>query len=70
MDTSKLEKLLKETFDERELGLIQNCIDYACGDTPSGLPGHNLMIVIDKLVRIIGKQPIFEAKNAASEGAE
>lgn len=36
-------------FDKRELRLIKNCCDYAKGD-PAGLPGHNLMIIISKLV--------------------
>ena len=38
-----------ETFTPRELRLITNCIQYAAGD-PAGLPGHNLMIIVDKLV--------------------
>ena len=36
-------------FDDRELRLIKNCQNYTIGD-PAGLPGHNLMIIIAKLV--------------------
>lgn len=35
-------------FTERELRLIANCIFYAHSD-PAGLPGHNLMLIIEKL---------------------
>lgn len=38
-------------FSERELRLINNARSYAFND-PAGLPGHNLMIIIDKLVRL------------------
>lgn len=34
-------------FTERELGLIANCKAYAAR-SPSGLPGHNLMLIIAK----------------------
>jgi hypothetical protein len=39
-------------FTGRELGLIINSVDYA-NDKPYGLPGHNLCIIIFKLVNII-----------------
>jgi len=35
-------------FTERERKLIENCIMYA-SNSPAGLPGHNLMIIIAKL---------------------
>ena len=37
-----------EEFDDRQMGLINNCRDYAHRD-PSGLPGHNIMIIVSKL---------------------
>ncbi len=37
-----------ELFDERELRLIDNCTLYATND-PAGLPGHKLMLIINKL---------------------
>lgn len=41
------------TFSLRELKLIQNCISYTEND-PHGLPGHNIMIIVDKLVKAFG----------------
>ena len=43
----------KVTFTERELKLISNCKVYARND-PAGLPGHNLMIIIDKFCMLFG----------------
>lgn len=40
-------------FTKRELRLIANCQEYAEGD-PAGLPGHNLMMLVDKLIRYFG----------------
>lgn len=40
-------------FTKRELRLISNCREYAFDD-PAGLPGHNLMMLVDKLVRFHG----------------
>ena len=40
-------------FTKRELRLIANCCEYAEGD-PAGLPGHNLMMLVAKLVRYHG----------------
>lgn len=40
-------------FTKRELRLISNCREYAFDD-PAGLPGHNLMMLVDKLVRYHG----------------
>lgn len=39
-------------FSDREIGLIQNCRNYALGN-PFGLPGHNILIVVSKLVDIL-----------------
>lgn len=44
---------LGEVFTEREIGLIGNCKSYANGDKPSGLPGHNLMLIIDRYDRVL-----------------
>ena len=40
-------------FTKRELRLICNCCEYAEGD-PAGLPGHNLMMLVAKLVHYHG----------------
>lgn len=40
----------KDVFNERELRLISNCQNYAMDD-PAGLPGHNLMMIIDKFCK-------------------
>lgn len=44
----KFARFLGEHFSERELDLINNCIVYA-NNAPAGLPGHNLIIIIEKL---------------------
>jgi hypothetical protein len=41
-----------EVFSERELGLIANSNLYALND-PAGLPGHNLLVLIDKLDTLV-----------------
>ena len=43
--------VLANTFTEREALLIGNCRLYAANN-PSGLPGHNLMIIISKLCNL------------------
>lgn len=48
IDPDEFEKY-KERFTERELRLIDNSVSYVVSD-PAGLPGHNLMIVIHKLM--------------------
>lgn len=40
----------KDVFTERELRLISNCQNYVMDD-PAGLPGHNLMVIIDKFCK-------------------
>ena len=40
-------------FTEREVRLILNSEVYVCND-PAGLPGHNLMIIIDKFDQLVG----------------
>jgi len=42
-------------FDEREIRLIRNCIEYAHND-PAGLPGHNIMIIVSKLCWLFQNQ--------------
>lgn len=39
-------------FDERERRLINNCVDYSMND-PAGLPGHNIMIIVAKMVKLL-----------------
>jgi hypothetical protein len=41
-----------EEFEVRERGLILNCINYAT-QNPSGLPGHNLMLIIAKMAEML-----------------
>ena len=48
-----LENLLVATFTDREYRLIVNCQVYACND-PAGLPGHNLMVIIQKFDELVG----------------
>lgn len=43
-----------DNFDERQRRLIQNCIGYTIHD-PAGLPGHNLMVIIAKMVALLSK---------------
>ena len=39
-------------FDERQLRLVANCRNYAKND-PAGVPGHNLMILIAKMAKLL-----------------
>lgn len=48
---------------ERELTIINNCLDYANG-TPGGLPGHQLMLIVAKLHKMLwspSKKYLIEA---------
>lgn len=47
--TASIEPKWHDGFDERQLRLIENCLNYALND-PAGLPGHQLMLIIAKLV--------------------
>ncbi len=40
-------------YTARELRLMLNCTEYRVGD-PGGLPGHNLMILVAKLLGSLG----------------
>jgi len=42
----------EDHFDLREFRLIQNCQEYAQGD-PAGLPGHQLMLIVAKLIDLL-----------------
>lgn len=43
-----------DEFDKRQLRLIKNCQSYVLND-PAGLPGHQLMLIVTKLVsKLIG----------------
>ena len=44
---------LEGVFTEREQRLILNSQMYALND-PAGLPGHNLMLIIDKFDQLVG----------------
>ena len=39
-------------FDERQQRLIANARAYAQND-PAGIPGHNLMLIIDKMAAML-----------------
>lgn len=45
-------------FTERELRLISNSQTYAMND-PAGVPGHNLMIIIDKCDQLLGQMASY-----------
>ena len=49
----EMREFIKDYFTQRELRLIRNCMEYADED-PAGLPGHNLMMLIVKLIRYHG----------------
>lgn len=39
-------------FDDRQWRLIANCRVYTASD-PAGLPGHNLMIIIERMAAML-----------------
>lgn len=45
------ENIWNVVFTEHEQLLIANSVDYAAG-APAGLPGHDLIIIIDKFQRL------------------
>ena len=47
------DQMIRDTFTDRELGIIRNALIYAQNE-PAGLPGHNLMVIIDKLCGVLG----------------
>lgn len=55
MAKKDLDKALQSLteFSDREKRLIKNSVVYAEND-PAGLPGHNLMIIIAKLMKELG----------------
>lgn len=50
------------TLSEREKALIDNCIVYS-ENNPSGLPGHNLMLIVEKLYNFIIINTDLESDN-------
>ena len=44
--------VMSKKLDARELRLVRNCLVYRDED-PAGLPGHNLMIIIGKLIDML-----------------
>ena len=55
-------------FTDRELQLIENCKGYATNN-PAGFPGHNLMVIIQKLSVLLSKNGI-RLLNAKLEGVK
>lgn len=51
--TVDIEPKWHDEFNERQLRLIKNCQNYVLND-PAGLPGHQLMLIIAKLVGVLG----------------
>ena len=49
----EMREFVKDYFTQRELRLIRNCQEYAWED-PAGLPGHNLMMLVSKLIHYYG----------------
>lgn len=51
-------------FTDREKEIIEECVRYAKGSTP-GLPGHNLMLIIDKMHKRIKflEEELWECEN-------
>jgi len=46
-------------FDKRALQLIENCRTYA-RNNPAGLPGHNLMLIVDKMAQLLDQnEPVL-----------
>lgn len=48
-------------FSEREERLIKNAIRYARED-PAGLPGHNLMVIIEKMATALEEHGLVAAQ--------
>ena len=46
-------------FDDRQRRLIANCRLYATSD-PAGVPGHNLMMIIARMARLLDAAVIEE----------
>lgn len=61
--------LLQAELSERDLQLILNCMDYAAAEHQGGLPGHNLMLVIAKLLNVmqLDKDLVSKALNEISD---
>lgn len=56
----RIELVMREMFNEREARLINNCQKYAHND-PAGLPGHNLMIIVSKLLFLLEEEYLTNA---------
>lgn len=48
------ETVLADVLDERQLRLVKNSLNYRNHD-PAGLPGHQLMLIIGKIVDVTEK---------------
>ena len=58
----ELREEILRPFSDREVGLIENARQYATGN-PSGLPAHNLMIIIDKQWNLINSLALLLIEN-------
>lgn len=47
-----------EALDERDRRLVQNCTAYANGN-PAGLPGHQLMLIINTMAQLLDNAEVF-----------
>lgn len=56
-------------YSQRELRLILNCMNYATSD-PAGLPGHNLMLIVDKAIRDQGVDELLVRYTLGQVGLE
>ena len=61
MDDKLIEQAVFEqwtdSFDERQLGLIRSCRQYAADGAP-GLPGHQLMLITAKMAALLDARDI------------
>ncbi|GAF67758.1 unnamed protein product [marine sediment metagenome] len=50
----------RNAFDERQNGIIDNCLTYA-SNKPSGLPGHQLMLIVAEMAGQLDGHMLVEA---------
>lgn len=56
-----------DRFNDRQLGLIRNCQQYANGE-PAGLPGHRLMLIIAKMAELLHRDAVEEEERGEGVG--
>lgn len=66
-----LQLILTSKLSERELRLVRNCMRYA-KDDPAGMPGHNLAVIVSKMMEImqIDEAIVQDAIDSLSQEAE